>query len=697
MLASASAIRLRRRSWYGPRGRILGGPGTGPLPRRPAGAILSRRRGFAVPELATISARPGRWASHDPLALPTVRGERLTLAPKAGAPDPEDRGAVIRWLQRDSRPTAVDLFCGAGGLSWGLEEAGFRVIAAADRDEVALETHRANLGGLTWSGDLSETTGFIDFLGGFGIERVALVAGGPPCQPFSRAGESKIRSLVRDGIRQGRDERVDLWTSFVQVVDALQPDAVLFENVPDLARWNDGEVLLGILHALREREYSPYARILQGFDHGVPQHRARLFVVGLQRGNLRWPNRVPVVKLDDAISDLPAIVAGDRTIERAYKGPKNAFQKRARRRVPHARGDLIHDHVARAVRQDDAQAFELLRPGQTYRDLPDRFQRYRSDIFDDKYKRLNGAEISRTITAHIARDGYWYIHPRQTRTLSIREAARVQTFPDRFRFAGHSSVQFRQIGNAVPPALARAVARRVLAALRDDTTKRSTTTRDGFAHDLVAWFEANKREFPWRQTSDPWLVLLAELCLRRTRAAQVAERFAGIRDAAPTPRAALENALELRFALAGLGLELRADNLIQIARILVDQHDGRVPESDAALRALPGVGHYAAAAVRSFAFGKRTVLFDTNTKRIAARLAGRPTSSVWETRLDIFALAGSEEPTPRFNLALLDLGALICRAGAPRCEECPVMRHCRTGLRRRASRARVGTSATPPR
>jgi DNA (cytosine-5)-methyltransferase 1 len=633
-------------------------------------------------------ARPGRWTSLDPLALPAVRGERLTLQPKAGAPDPSDRNSVIRWLERNSRPTAIDLFCGAGGLSLGLEQAGFSVVAGADKDDVALETHRANLRGLTWTGDLSDPQPFISFLRGFGLENVDVVAGGPPCQPFSRAGASKIRSLVRDGIREQRDDRVDLWTSFVNVVDAFQPDAVLFENVPDLARWNDGEVLLGMLHALREREYNVHARILQGFEHGVPQHRARLFVVGLRGCDFRWPNRRPTVTLDDAIKDLPAIDAGDRTLERKYRRPSSEFQKRARRGMPAAQANVIHDHVSRDVRTDDAEAFELLSPGQTYRDLPTRLQRYRSDIFDDKYKRLDGSEVSRTITAHIARDGYWYIHPRQTRTLSIREAARVQTFPDRFRFAGHTSTQYRQIGNAVPPALARAVARRVLDALdaRSENSARPVS-QPTFAKDLMNWFQHNRRSFPWRETRDPWLVLLAEMCLRRTRAAQVAKRFDVISGVAPTPAAALENALELRVALAGLGLEWRAKNVMEIARILVDDHNGKVPEDDSALRALPGVGHYVAAAVRAFAFGKRTALFDTNTKRISARVAGRPSSSVWQTRLDIFALAGPEGPTASFNLALLDLGALVCRPSRPGCAVCPVLPHCLTGLRRKRAPA----------
>ena len=108
------------------------------------------------------------------------------------------------------------------------------------------------------------------------------------------------------------------------------------------------------------------------------------------------------------------------------------------------------------MREDDERAFQLMDAKTRYSDLPEDMRRYRDDIFDDKYKRLDENELSRTITAHIAKDGYWYIHPRQNRTLTVREAARLQTFPDRFRFAGPPSAAFRQIGNAVPPARRRA-------------------------------------------------------------------------------------------------------------------------------------------------------------------------------------------------------------------------------------------------
>ncbi len=126
--------------------------------------------------------------------------------------------------------------------------------------------------------------------------------------------------------------------------------------------------------------------------------------------------------------------------------------------------------MTRPVREDDRAAFQLMTPTTLYADLPDHLKRYRSDTFDDKYKRLDWDDISRTITAHIAKDGYWYIHPEEDRTLTVREAARIQTFPDSFRFSGTRSDAFRQIGNAVPPLLGRAVAESIVAPVSTSRT-----------------------------------------------------------------------------------------------------------------------------------------------------------------------------------------------------------------------------------
>ena len=487
------------------------------------------------------------------------RGPRISLEPHHASPDPNDSDAVRAWLESRPRPWAVDLFCGAGGLSLGLEEGGFSVVAAADLDPVATETHAANIQGLTWTGDLSNPAGFLHQLDDWGIESVDLLAGGPPCQPFSRAGTSKIADLVCRGSRHAHDERADLWWSFFSIVDRLSPRVMLFENVPDFAQAQGGALLIALMDELRSREYRVYVKVLEAWKYRVPQHRSRLFVIGmLGEGAFDWPNprgRRPTV--GQAIGDLPVVAADDRDEARRYDGrPKSMLARLLRKGLRGTEARLIRDHVTRAVRPDDAEIYRLLKPGDTYLDVPVHLRRYRSDAFEDRYLRLSFDGLSRTITAHIAKDGYWYIHPRENRTLSIREAARIQTFPDRFRFAGNPSTRYQQIGNAVPPMLASAIATSVRRVLQDTQNRERgdglhSTSRSSFRDDLVAWFKRNRRDFPWRRADlNPWQVLLVEMCLHRTKAEQVAKVADELLTLGQTPDSFLDNSAILAPSLA---------------------------------------------------------------------------------------------------------------------------------------------------
>src|SRR5262249_38816880 len=158
--------------------------------------------------------------------------------------------------------------------------------------------------------------------------------------------------------------------------------------------------------------------------HGVPQHRQRLILVAVREGaSFAWPKHQRPFTLADAIRDLPRLRGGIGQTEMPYDGPKSVFQIRARRDMPNQA--IVWDHVTRPVRDDDRRAFRLMKPGTRYTELPKRLRRYRDDIFDDKYNRLGWKGVSRSITAHIAKDGYWYIHPSEARTLTVREAARI--------------------------------------------------------------------------------------------------------------------------------------------------------------------------------------------------------------------------------------------------------------------------------
>lgn len=618
--------------------------------------------------------------------VPFRRGTAVRLQRPDGAPDPGDVQAVRRWVSSRTRPTAVDLFAGAGGLSLGLEQAGFDVLVGADSEKYAVETHVGNLGGLGYHGDLSDPTEFIGLLDTWGIESVDLLAGGVPCQPFSRAGASRLKELVDAGRRVTDDPRIHLWRSFMQVVEHLQPRMVLVENVPDLPRWNNGAVLAGFYESLRDIGYRVDARVLEGWRHGVPQHRARMILIA--RNDNRpfvWPveQEIPVT-LRDAIGDLPPVPPGQRTDPIPYRprpGSGGRFVDRMREgcasEVP-----VVHDHITRGVRADDHQAYELMSEGHTYRDVPEHLRRYRSDIFTDKYKRLVWDEVSRTITAHIAKDGYWYIHPEQHRTLSIREAARVQTFPDRFRFAGNPSHRFKQIGNAVPPELGRVVGRSLLEADRLDP-REGREGADAFRSALEGWY-AEGYVHPWRRSGTPaWFVLLGETFLRRSRPVDAEFVFEALRRIAPTPRA-LVNRSDWRDALPASAPGLLRKNLEAIAHAVVERHGGEVPEDAVAIAELPTVGEGAALAIYSFAFDRPVMLLDANMVRVVSRVRDTPKRR-WQQRLDVYGLAGAKGPDARFNAAVHELAATYCRSQEPLCPECPVQQHCRTGRRRPAS------------
>ncbi len=557
------------------------------------------------------------------------------------------------------------------------------MLVGADSDPFAVESHTGNLGGLGWAGDLTDPGEFLELLDQWGIDEVDLVAGGPPCQPFSRAGSAKIRDLVRSGGRSAEDPRAGLWNSFMAVVERLGPSVVLIENVPDLPSWDDGAVIVGFYESLRALGYEVDARILDAFQYGVPQHRARLFIVATRGvSGFQWPEpRSPAPTLRDAIADLPPAPAAQRDERSLYfDAPRSALAKRMRLRMTDENRRVVWDHMTRDVRADDLEAFKLMPQGGTYSDLPPDLQRYRTDIFTDKYKRLSWDRVSRSITAHIAKDGYWYIHPDQPRTLSIREAARIQTFPDDFRFAGQPSHRLRQIGNAVPPLLAEAIGLQIREALE---APGEVSRRDEFAsfhHVLRSWHGDHERGFPWRAGgSSAWSVLMAEMCLHRANADRVAATFESLTSLAPTPAALVAVGEEAQVRMRELGLGQRAEALIEVAYALVADFDGEVPSTEIELRSLPAVGDYVAQAVLCFGFGRRAVLVDTSTSRIVGRLFGRSEMRRWQLRLDLYRLAGPEGPGTAFNHSLLDLGALVCLVGEPRCGSCPVRGHCVTG------------------
>ncbi len=391
------------------------------------------------------------------------------------------------------KPTLIDLFAAPGGLSLGFEMAGFKPLAAVDIDSKGMKTYSYNLpDSEVIIADIRKLESR-ELMKCAGISRgdVDVIAGGPPCQGFSITGRVKIASLVREGKwnlknhhpRFIDDPRNVLYREFVRIVKDLQPAVFVMENVPGMMSYRDGKIVEEIIEDFRKIGYRTEARILNAVQFGVPQVRKRIFFIGTRtRGvPIRWPQPThrepastrispddfdvtdelkPPVTVWEAIGDLPDPVPGRprlADVKLEYnKEPFSEYQRWVRED-----SDGVHNHISRKHGERDIRVFSIMKGGQWWRDLPAEIKKlygYRDDIFHDKMKRLRRDRPSWTVVAHLHKDGYMYIHPTQPRTITVREAARLQSFPDRFIFQGSRTDQFKQVGNAVPPLLARAVA-----------------------------------------------------------------------------------------------------------------------------------------------------------------------------------------------------------------------------------------------
>lgn len=602
-------------------------------------------------------------------------------------------------LRRSTRgPVAADLFCGAGGMSLGLQDAGYDVLVGVDHDAAALETYRGYFPGLALERDLSDPAVVAEIGRLLKRLKVDLIAGGPPCQPFSRAGRSKIRSLVEQGLRHRHDTRRDLWQAFLDIVATAKPRCVLLENVPEMALGDDLVVLRAMVDELEELGYSVHSRLVDAWRYGVPQFRQRLILVAVQHGGgFEWPKEVSdIVTVDNAIGDLPPVEGGWRPAAGAegflnYDGPSSTFQRRARRGLRGAAAGRVYDQITRPVRDDDAIAFAQMDSETRYSEIDPGLRRYRTDIFDDKYKRLDAHELSRSITAHIARDGYWYIHPREDRTLTIREAARIQTFPDRFRFAGPPSAAFRQIGNAVPPLLAE----RLGAQLRSATavgTQARWSTREVSAS-LRGWLvDRSHYNAPWLQATSAWQVIAGELILHRASQTVVRSVWPML-EKLDEPSVAIERSDDIAMIGRWMKKPERGERLMTAARFFVenptalDTVDGisTAPEVSGSIAALAGIV--------TQLDGASPVPTSQGALRCAARFTGLPVDRVNKQshgRMVIGRLLGAGEDRNAATVALLELASELCTPQAPRCDTCPLRTWCAY-----AAGARSGSATSP--
>lgn len=635
---------------------------------------------------------PGRTA------VPTVRGPYIKLPehPLSVA----TVGELLDSLSRFDRPRAVDLFCGAGGLSLGLSAAGFDVILGVDIDEDSLSTHRAYNPGLSLNRDLGDPAALDEIGELIGKLDVQLIAGSPPCQPFSAAARSALRKLVQEGVRPPHDQRRDLWLSFMQIVSSVRPPAVLMENVPEMALDRDMAILRAMVDDLEAMGYGVEERVVSTADYGVPQMRHRLILVALSKNReFLWPDAQPTVPLRAAIGDLPPVEGGwrptngDDPKDPVASGwtpyetePLTDFQRTMRRDVPADHRDRLYDHFTRPVRDDDKLAFAQMDSTTRYSELDKDLRRYRHDIFNDKYNRLDWNQLSRTITAHIAKDGYWYIHPSEDRTLTVREAARLQTFGDHIRFSGPPSSAFRQIGNAVPVLLAQHLGEALLQAMQVSRPAPHNTRET--ARVLAGWFRSVDRlTIPWLRAPNRWLVFASELLWARMARDHVREAWLATETLAePADLLDQANLRSLERYARLRGRVERIETLRSAAEWFVENPDGLVDGAPReALLGAPGMAPATADFMVRVRPGKAEDHHDPvvplyGILRVAARYSGEDVerrNRLSDGRLAVARMIGDETDAHDAHLALFELANSICWATRkPQCGVCPLRQNC---------------------
>lgn len=380
--------------------------------------------------------------------------------------------------------TCIDLFAGAGGLSTGLEEAGFSVLFANEimatyaktlvsnhpKTEVYVEDIRTVLPDVVRK-SLGLRVGELD-----------LIAGGPPCQGFS----------INAPARSSEDLRNHLFLNFLDFVKEFMPKVVLIENVPGMVSFSSGDTVQEILKSLKNLGYKPEVRVLYAPHYGVPQMRWRTiflatrleippqafypvpshFIKGRPNFTTKLSGRTLIFSDDyissnathdftsvsQAIDDLPVIGNGGGAPEMQYSSEsKSQFQQKLRNNA-----ELLVNHQCARLGTVNIARLPFIPPGGSWRDiphdlLPKGMQRARRSDHTKRYGRLDPEGIASTILTKC--DPHWgaYIHPSQDRILSVREAARLQSFPDTTKFFGSLTEQYEQVGNAVPPLFAKAI------------------------------------------------------------------------------------------------------------------------------------------------------------------------------------------------------------------------------------------------
>lgn len=419
-----------------------------------------------------------------------------------------------------TRPRFVtgDLFSGAGGLSFGFALEGFETVFFNDMDPECALTFQHNFPKSKALVAPIQGISAIDAVGSLRSdkEQIDVLLGGPPCQGFS----------INAPVRSTTDERNHLFRHYVRLVlEGIRPKFIVFENVPGLVSFDQGKTLSAVCAEFRSAGYEPCFRILNACHYGVPQERWRLLIVANRVGvhfdfpepthyswsrpnfsggsslTYRYAVRKPTgpslfdsalgleepVSTWDAIGDLPSIPSGGGSDRMCYGKPASSdYQRWAR-----SGSDILRNHHCVNMAEINIKRMAHVRPGGSWRDipgdlLPKGMKRARRSDHTRRYGRLDPKSVAFTVMTKC--DPHWgtVVHFSQDRVISVREAARFQSFPDSFAFCGSKASQYRQVGNAVPPLLARALARRIRYYLEQVDLETSSVSRKSRSRETTA-------------------------------------------------------------------------------------------------------------------------------------------------------------------------------------------------------------------
>lgn len=396
--------------------------------------------------------------------------------------------------------TVIDLFAGAGGLSEGFVQAGFVPIAHVEMDKDACNTLRTRccfhylrannqldiyykylMGEITRETlygcvpaevtnavinvEISDKT-IIDTFDKIKLlakgRKIDMIIGGPPCQAYSLLG--RHRKTMED------DPRTLLYLQYGKFLKEFSPKGFVFENVPGLLSAKKGEHFQNLQAYFDELGYKVHYKMLNASDYGVLQERRRIIIVGWKKNSdMGYPEITKSstdAVINDILGDLPLLKAGEIEMVSSYMKDNNSYLRESGIREDSEK--FVTQNITRPVNANDAAiyayAIKLWDSKQVrvkYTDLPLKLRTQKNeDSFLDRFKVVNGKGKAHTVVAHLAKDGHYYIHPSLNvcRSISVREAARMQSFPDNFYFEGSRSAMFKQIGNAVPVLMAKKIA-----------------------------------------------------------------------------------------------------------------------------------------------------------------------------------------------------------------------------------------------